>query len=78
MNNVLYFASKFLKRIFKKKPCEIGSIRYGPIRKYLLKTVQHVLYLASKYLKQNFKKKPNEIGSVQYGLAMKCLLLLVE
>lgn len=40
INNILYFAGKYLKTDLLKKPDEIGSIHYGPGIKYLLNTVQ--------------------------------------
>ena len=46
MNNILYFASKYLKRTFEKKSIEIQFIRYGPGIKYLLNTAQDVQYFA--------------------------------
>ena len=42
LNDILYFASIYLKRTFDKKSYEIGSIRYDPGIKYLLNKVQHV------------------------------------
>ena len=36
---VQYFASKYLKRTFKKKSYEMGSIKYGPGMRFLLNMV---------------------------------------
>ena len=49
MNDILNFASKYLKRTFKKMSHEIGSIKYGPDMKYLISTVQYDQYFASRY-----------------------------
>ena len=65
MNNILYFASKYLKQTFEKKPYEIGSIKYGLVMKNLLNMVQHVLYFPSKYLKQTFPIMKNLLNTVQ-------------
>ena len=70
-NNILCFASKYLKRTFVKKLHEIGSIKYGSGIKYFSKTVQHVQYFSSKYLKRTFGKKSYQVRSVKYGPAIK-------
>ena len=62
MNDNLYFASKYLKRPFEKKPRKIKSIKYCPDIKYLINTVQYVQYFASKYLKRTFKKSQMKSG----------------
>ena len=78
MNNILYFASKYLKRTFEKKPYEFRSIKYGLVLRYLLNTVQYVQHCASNYLKRTFEKKSHKIASIKYGPAMKYLLNTVQ
>ena len=60
MNNILCFASKYLKRTFENKSYEIVSIKYVPGMKYLLDTVYLVQYFAS--LKQAFEKGHMKLG----------------
>ena len=56
-DNILYFASEYLKRTFETScHMKLGPVRYGPVMKYLLNTVQHILYYTSKYSKRTFKK----------------------
>ena len=62
MNNVLYFATKYLKWNFKKVSHETGSIKYGPGIKYLLNMIQHVQYFTSRYLKRSLEKSHMKSG----------------
>ena len=55
MNNILSFASKYLKRTFQKG-------RMKSCMKYLLNTVQYVQYSAFKYLKRSLEKILMESG----------------
>ena len=76
MNNILYFASKHLKRTFEKKSLEVGSIKYGPGTKYLLNTVQYVQHFASKYLKYTLKK--SHMKSVPSYILLRCTIYLTR
>ena len=56
MNNILYFASKYLKRTFEENSHKIGSIKCGARMKYLLNAAQYVQYFISKYSKRTSEK----------------------
>ena len=60
IQNVLYFASKYLKWSFEKYHMKSGPS--DMVLVYLLNTVQQVQYFASKYLKWTFKKRHMKSG----------------
>ena len=76
MNNILYFASKFLKWTFEKMSHKIGSIICGRGIKYLLNTVQLFQYFTSNYLKRTFGEKSHEAVSIKHVAGLKYLYMI--
>ena len=56
MINILYVASKCLKRTFENKSHEVRSVKFGPDMYYLSNTVQWLWYFVSKFLLWTFRK----------------------
>lgn len=72
MNNIPYFASKFLKPTFKNKLHEIASIKYGTGIKYVLIYMMYdlfnkIYYVTIKNVLNGHCKNSHEIRSIKCG-----------